>query len=118
MIFDQLFPENNLWFTASSRDGGVRFKKIWPISSHWDIVNIDVNIKDEQYLFDWANMMIGDKYSYWNCARFVLPFLPTQDTRWICSTICIVALQEICKLSDDIIADDFSPQDFYNYINR
>jgi len=74
---------DNLWYSSSAQDGGVRCKDITLDKARWDTFELDSTL-DEQVALKWFDAHKGQKYDYAGVARFVLPFLPNMNNRWFC----------------------------------
>jgi hypothetical protein len=55
---------NNLWFSSSPRDGGVRIKSVSPQKSSWEFVKIPSTIEQECDCFERAIEIKGRKYDF------------------------------------------------------
>lgn len=73
-------------YSSSSRDGGVRKKKIDFNSGHWDLVPLPY--LDAEYVLNFYEKTRNHKYDYLGLFGFVLPFIPHSTGRWFCSEWC------------------------------
>ena len=79
--------------SSSSRDGGVRAKRIDLASGKWDVASIaDPTGALADNALQWFADHSGQAYDWAGIARFVLPFLPHHRRQWFCSEACAVAL--------------------------
>lgn len=117
MIDPSMFKDLDLYFSASIRDRGVRFKTIVPDLNNWDIIDIMPPITDDQYvkIIEWCNQHVSDRYGFVDVARFVLPTLKTSRSSWFCSEVVLAALQS-AGLFPRVKAQDVSPQELYELV--
>ena len=80
---------DGICFSSSSRDGGVRFKRIDINPDRWS--SVDIPIKDEAALITWCKTQVGRKYDWRGILGFgIMPFRDNLQNRkkWYCSEIC------------------------------
>jgi hypothetical protein len=75
--------------SSSTRDGGVRFKRIDFKPDHWDFVEID---GDECNAADWFGERLGAGYDYLGLFGFVWRPHNGISRRWFCSEAVAAAL--------------------------
>lgn len=94
VVFGEETPSATyLCASASSRDGGVRFKFINLHSGHWDIVDLAQHTElQEQEALRWFYRHEGEKYDYVGLLFFVIPIKLEAKTRWFCSEAAARAL--------------------------
>lgn len=85
----ELVLDDGTCWTSSSRDGGVRRKRIDTSSGKWEVVEIGGDEADAQR---WFVAHEGQRYDWIGVFRFVLPFLPNRRTCWFCSEAVAAAL--------------------------
>jgi hypothetical protein len=75
---------DDICWSSSARDGGVRSKQIDLNSGRWDIIDLNVPESLEQQALAWFHKHNGAKYDYRNILRFV--FTPTghDKNKWVC----------------------------------
>lgn len=84
-----------VFFSSSGMDGGVRFKHIVPVASHWDLIDLPaIDWFMERRMMDWCMTQVGRKYDWRGVLHFVSPCKQDQR-RWFCSEICTAALQRV-----------------------
>lgn len=93
----ELVFRDGLWFSSSPRDGGTRFKRIEFDDSHWDFIEIPLDLERERVVRDFCEVERGKPYD-WAGAIFRLPFI---NGRWFCSEICFEALSKSVKLKGE-----------------
>lgn len=71
-------------WSASARDGGVRFKTINLQSGRWDLVSAPLSEDEVSRALAWFLKHEGEGYDYLNIGRFILPFLGQKRNRWVC----------------------------------
>lgn len=75
-------------FSASVRDGGVRYKRMALDLEKWDFVPIDL---DKRYLDYFYNGIKGQGYDWLGAIGVVLKWRQS-DNKWFCSEFCAAAL--------------------------
>jgi hypothetical protein len=75
---------NDVCWSSSGRDGGVRGKIINLNSGRWDV--FDLNLTDEQAAkaLTWFKSHEGEGYDWLGVLCFVLPFVKQERKRWTC----------------------------------
>ncbi len=101
------------WFSASPRDGGVRYKNIFAVEDRWEFVEIEANY---ELIRNWCDTQVGKKYDWRGFFNFVLP-IGYSNRKWFCSEICVAALQRD-GLFLDIKPHRVSPNDLYRLVCR
>lgn len=91
-------PADSLGFatcwSSSSRDGGVRPKRIDLTSGRWDIFALPGrDAFDEEYALNWFHEHRGAEYDWLGNAGFVLPWRTEQRSKFFCSEACAAALR-------------------------
>lgn len=80
-------------WSSSSRDGGVREKRIQLNSGRWDVFSLPgVDDFDEAHALDWFHRHEGAGYDWLGNAGFVLPWRTEQRSKYFCSEACAAAL--------------------------
>lgn len=89
---------DGMWFSASYRDDGVRFKKIEPKDGNWDYVTLDA---DESAVRSWCQRQHGG-YDFVAIMLLVakVPMIRPDRKRWFCSEICTAALRKVGLVVD------------------
>jgi len=105
---------DGVWFSSSSRDGGVRYKQIKP-GSHWVYLDLPVSGEEEVKLRAWCDGEVGCAYDWKEVFRFGFPWLTKDDSRWFCSEIVIAGLQQLDFLTQ-YKQEDFSPNAFFKLL--
>jgi uncharacterized protein YycO len=106
---------DGMCFSASPRDGGVRFKQISINPIHWFVVEIPMDTNKENDMRKWCTTQVGLAYDWLGILGLAVN-VPIEDkNKWYCSEICITALdmQGVINLFPRI-----SPNQFYNSIPR
>ena len=75
---------DGICYSSSTRDGGVRSKRIDLSSGRWDVVEMPLDRFREDDALSWFLINNGDKYDWAGVWRFVFPFLPQSEKRWFC----------------------------------
>jgi hypothetical protein len=83
-------------WSSSSRDGGVRGKRIDLMSSgHWDVFELpQFDELDAGAALIWFQAHEGDAYDWWGNAGFVLPWRTEDRSKLFCSEAVMQALAE------------------------
>lgn len=78
-------------YSSSGRDGGVRKKVISTLytSGRWDIYEVQI---DKAFALNLFKREAGLGYDYLGVAKFVLPFIPSSQSRWYCSELVTAML--------------------------
>ena len=76
--------------SSSTRDGGVRFKRIDFKPDHWDFVEVD---GDEEYARAFIAERVGQGYDYFGLFGFVWRPHSGSALLWFCSEIVLGALK-------------------------
>lgn len=86
-----IFPGyDNVAFSSSYRDNGVRFKQIDFNPDRWEIIDLAKTIRvSEQEIANWCQCQVGCKYDIIG-AILQISFY---NNRWYCSEICSTILQ-------------------------
>lgn len=92
----ELIFSDNIWFSASPRDGGCRYKQIDFDNSKWDFINIIISEDQEKEVRKFCDSINGKKYD-WLGILFTqfLPLSIDETNRYFCSEACSEALQKI-----------------------
>lgn len=75
---------NDIAYSSSARDKGVRSKVIDFTNGKWDLFDIDpkvVNIDHAMYIF---GLYEGSRYDWQNIARYILPFVQQSPGKFVC----------------------------------
>lgn len=91
----ELVFSDDLWFSSSPRDDGVRYRAIEFIPEHWDMIDLSVTPEEEATIRIWCDGKVGAGYDWWGVLHFYLRFLPQSKDKWFCSEIVLAALQNI-----------------------
>lgn len=103
-------------FSSSSRDGGVRYKKIHYVPDHWEILDIDINPNQEKDLRSWCDGEVGKSYDYLGVLMYVPRKTDVQNKKkWYCSEICSTVL-EFAGLYEG--KTTISPNTFYKEVAK
>jgi hypothetical protein len=105
---------DGMWFSASGRDGGVRYKEIIP-KPHWFYLDLPLAGEDEAKLRTWCDGEVGREYDWKEVTRFVLPWLGSDDSRWFCSEIVMAGLQQVGFLKK-YKKEDYAPNALYRLL--
>jgi hypothetical protein len=79
-------------YSSSSRDHGVRSKKIDLTSGKWDVFDITYDVAVESKALLWFQANMGASYDYRNILRFILPFAGHNSKQFVCYEACGAAL--------------------------
>ena len=71
-------------YSSSTRDGGVRAKRIDLTTGRWDVVPVDLPEDQIAKAVSWFLMHDGDGYDWPGIGYFVLPLIPHDKDRWVC----------------------------------
>ena len=75
---------NGICYSSSSRDGGVRSKKINIKSGRWDVFDITDDKQIKAKALSWFVEHDGDSYDYRNIFRYVIPLIGHNENHWVC----------------------------------
>lgn len=78
---------DGLFFSASPREGVVRYKRISPDLRNWDFVDFPVSLEQEHEIRAWCDTQVGKKYDWAGVFGFVWDCRDDPD-EWFCSKIC------------------------------
>ena len=106
LVFDDVF------FSISSRDKEVRFKKIKQTNT-WDFINIEISKEIEKQMIQKAKTYTGAKYDYIGAIFSISPICIQKKDRYFCSEICTELLKEFI-FSDLTRSCQTSPNMLYN----
>lgn len=76
--------------SSSSRDGGIRFKRI-NLREHWDVYDLKTDIPQSTIRY-WFNIHIGDKYDWPGAIASVVGLDLSSENKKYCSYACASAL--------------------------
>jgi len=68
LVFDRISTDTthgNLCFSSSPREGKCRFKNIVLKETHWNFVNINIPLKEEQRIYSECFNYLNAKYDYY-----------------------------------------------------
>jgi len=113
----ELLFSDNICFSSSWRDKGVRFKKINLLPDRWIAVEIPTTKEQEKNIRAWCKEREdkGEVYDWWGIANFVLPFIKQKDDDWFCSEVCIAALKEFGIVG---YPNETSPNKFFRKLKK
>ena len=112
---------NNISYSASSRDGGVRKKTINYEAENWRIFDLK-NIFDINLALKFLNQNLGQKYDHKGIfLSQVINLDKHNKNKYFCSELIIEVLKK--SINDDkfVILENFSyfsPERLYNYLNK
>ena len=97
LVFEHLPGQASLCFSASYRDGGVRFKRInlEETPGKWALVRLAIESGDALCLRAWCRRQLGGRYDIPGVLAFKLPWVRHRLNWWFCSEICTAALQRV-----------------------
>ena len=98
---------NNICYSSSFRDNGVRAKAIYLNQDNWDV--FDLHGYNEEKALAVFNNCNNQPYDLIGVLRFLFGFLPNRELHWHCSEICAYALG-IDK------SENYTPQDLFEYL--
>lgn len=101
---------DNVFYTSSIQDGGVRSKVINQNSGHWDFIEVSF---DELKVKEWFKIHENEKYDFFGAFRSVLPFpfFSKRNNTWFCSEACADAL----GLSN---SGKYTPQELFEVFSK
>lgn len=80
-------------WSASPRDGGVRYASINLQSGHWEIYEMNLPSRfNREYVRDFFELQDGKKYDWVGALGVYFPFLDGEIHRWFCSEIIGMSL--------------------------
>jgi uncharacterized protein YycO len=116
----ELIFKTGEWFSSSTRDGGVRFKKIMPNPEHWDYTTIEVSDSQEFRMYVWCESQVGKPYDWFGAiiagSRFSIKKQTNTRSKWFCSEICGRSL-----IMENLIqskTDQITPNCLWNYLTN
>lgn len=90
----ELVFSDGVSFSAKAGEG-VRFTAgIQWAPGDWFFVVIPARYH-ERVVRLWCQHQLGQRYGYWEMARFLLPFLPVRRGEKFCSQVCLNALKQV-----------------------
>jgi hypothetical protein len=91
---------NNLWFSSSPRDGGVRMKTINPKKKSWEFVKIPSTIEEESECFEKALEIEKRKYDFIGAILGAgLKIRVENPRRFFCCEAAVYALKPLMSLN-------------------
>lgn len=88
----EIIFSDNIFFSSSYRDNGVRFKQIINLQN-WNI--LDINLKNEEEIRSWCEKQIGKQYDLLGVFMQIPKLNQLQDkNKWYCSEICSTILKK------------------------
>lgn len=109
---------DNIWLSASPREGKVRFKDILPDNSKWDFVDIELSEEQINHIIVWVGGELGCGYDWMGIALTQIVNLNMQDPeRWFCSELVVAALQQAGKLHG-VIPHQVDPNELCRMLTR
>ena len=99
---------DGMCYSSSSRDGGVRSKRINIKSGKLDVYDITDTKQIKAKALSWFVEHDGDSYDYRNIFRHVIPFIGHNENHWVCFEAIGAALgiKDPHKLdADDLIKE-------------
>jgi hypothetical protein len=114
----ELIFSDNMWFSASMRDKGVRYKYILKIPyfdikeinfDHWKIVRLNISPVLEFKIRAWCNSQVGKSYDWRGMLSFILPVIKENSNDWYCTELNIQAIERNNKKR-------YSANSLYKYI--
>jgi len=110
---------DGIWFSASPRDGGTRFKRIAPDPETWDFVELPSTSKLERFLRIWCYMHQHLKYDWLGVFLSHLLPLRVQDPRkYFCSEVLAEGLQRLALLPCQTAPTAYTPGDLYEIFSK
>lgn len=107
----ELIFSDNIFFSSSYRDGGVRFKQISNLKN-WNILNIE--IKNEEKVREWCEKQVGKKYDLLGVFMQIPNLSYIEDrNKWYCSEICSHVLKKFGNYTDNT---KISPNKLYKIL--
>lgn len=110
---------DGLWFSASPRDQGTRFKPISANPESWDFVELPLTDKQERFLRIWCYMRRYRKYDW--LGIFLCHLLPmnVQDPKkYFCSEVMAEGLQRLALLPTEISPASYTPGDLFEIFSK
>jgi len=102
---------DDVWYSASPREGNVRAKEIEPQEGNWDYVEIVCSPEQEQIVLGTFEANMGSGYDYMGIVLSqVLPIGIQMSYRWFCSEICAQALMYANLMTRTKRAQWYSPE--------
>jgi hypothetical protein len=112
-----VFP-NGEWFSASTRDKGVRFKKIVPGPMNWEYFIFNIQEQTVNEIYSWCETQVGKPYDWLGAFgmgfKYPTKKLETTKNKWFCSEICSNPLIRANKLQ--LKTDQLSPNCLFRYL--
>jgi len=105
--------DDDWWFSASTRDGGTRFKKIVG-GTHWDYLPIKCDSGQEAAIYNWCKNHVGISYDYIGALGLCVGINMSSNTKWYCSRIVANVLLQYDLI--DINSDRVSPNGLHGIV--
>lgn len=83
----ELVFSDGVFGSASSRDNGVRLKKI-SLNYHWELFDLNVGKTEEDYMRYWFSINCGQKYDWPGSIMSVFGINWSTHDRKFCSYVC------------------------------
>lgn len=81
---------DDVCYSSSPRDNGVRARVIDLSSGSWDLIRVS---GDPDFALKWFKEHEGLPYDLWGAVKTVIPFSLNSEDKWFCSEACAAMLQ-------------------------
>jgi uncharacterized protein YycO len=113
------FIYEGISYSSSSRDGGVRSKKINFKESNWDIYSFKSNDTLINSAIIWAKTQEGRPYDYWGAVGTVIKFIKGAKNKWFCSEFIAQMMRLSNVYPHPSRLDRFvTPEKIYEFVKR
>ena len=114
----ELIFSDNIWFSASLQDNGVRFKCIDYEKEKWDIIEIPSTKDEECICREYAKSKIGCKYDIIGIFFTQIWHIDVEDkNRYFCNEIVHATLQQMF-LFKGVKPYSYNPNSFHKLVVR
>ena len=103
--------------SASSADGGIRFKHI-TFDEKWDLYELNIPYANEQYIKDWFEYNKNDGYDYIGAGGSIFKLDFSSEDKKYCSYSCSLVLGLTPVNSPAALYKKLSKLGFINSINK
>lgn len=111
----ELLFEDGRMFSSDAWYGGVRWNNNYTVDN-WEVLEFDLPDYAYRSLISWCISKENSGYDYWGVARFVLPFIPQDPTKWFCSELCAAGLKFVGVIPLDTKVSKLSPKGLFDIL--
>jgi len=113
----ELLFSDGMMFSASQYENNTRFKKHSYTGHAWIRVPIKMSKEEEKKIREYCESVDGAEYDYLGVLGFLLPFSAGLKSKWFCSEVCTMGLQQV-GMCNKLDSSKTSPNDLYREIQN